>query len=78
MILEIDQKILDKTTNCLKNFDCIKSDNPLLCKVEECLNKKVYFVKQKNHKYCPYKMSFGLSTICNCPTRKEIFNKYVI
>lgn len=76
--MEIDQKVLENTTNCLKDFECIKNADFTFCKVEECINKKVYFVKSENQKFCPYKMYFGHSTICNCPTRKGIFNKYGI
>ena len=74
--MEIDEEILNKTTDCDKDFHCIKTSNHILCKVEDCLNNKVLFVKCLNRENCPYKMPFGKSFICNCPTRKEIFNKY--
>jgi hypothetical protein len=46
------------------------------CKVENCINEKVHFIKGVDNLSCSYKMSFGDSFFCTCPTRKEIFNKY--
>ena len=76
--MDIDKEILKKTTNCEKNFECLNNDKHIYCKVEDCVNNKVHFVKCLNVDYCVYKMSFAQSFICNCPTRKEIFNKYGI
>ncbi len=74
--MDIDKEILSKTTNCAKNFDCINSDKEFRCKVEDCVNSEVHFVKCINVNFCAYKMSFAHSFICTCPTRKEIYNKY--
>lgn len=74
--MEIDMKIVAKTESCMKNFDCLNNEKHVYCKVENCLNNTVHFVKHFNNNYCGYKMSFGNSSICTCPTRKEIYNKY--
>ena len=75
--MEISKKILDETVHCQKDFDCIKNNN-ICCKVDYCVDKTVHFVKCSEENYCRYKMNFGYSLICNCPTRKEIYNKYGI
>ena len=73
--MKIEKEILDKTVHCTKDFDCIKNDN-IYCKVESCINNEVHFVECTEQNFCSYKMTFGSSYICNCPTRKEIYNKY--
>jgi hypothetical protein len=73
----IDDKIIEKTTKCLDNFGCLKDENHpcLVMGVDFCIAGKVHYV-DCSKKSCNYKMGYGDSTICNCPTRKEIFNKY--
>ena len=72
----IKKETLKNTTDCRRNFDCIKNDKHIFCTVENCINDEVYFVKNSYNKYCPYRMSYGNSYLCHCPTRQEIFNKY--
>ena len=74
----INDRIVTETILCEKNFECLKSNMPVYCKVENCVSKKVHFVKCLDNSHCSYKMTFGSSKICTCPTRKEIFNKYKI
>ncbi len=74
--MDIDKEILKSTTKCEKDFSCLRDKKHIFCKVEFCINDEVHFIKCLNEEYCTYKMSFGESFICNCPTRKEIFNKY--
>lgn len=76
--MEIAREILEQTINCQKGFKCLKNDDHVYCKVENCVSDKVHFVKCLSGNYCTYKLAFGRSHICNCPTRKEIFNKYRI
>jgi len=78
MSMEIDNKILSMTTHCLKDFECLKNKKSLCLnfKVERWIEGKVLFIHCNES--CSYKMSFGNSTICNCPTRNEIYRKYRI
>ena len=77
--MNIDKEVLKQTTKCEKSFSCLKNTNHVYCKVESCVSKKVHFIKcLNNDEYCVYKMAFGTSFVCNCPTRKEIFNKFEI
>jgi hypothetical protein len=73
--MEILKEILDKTVHCDKDFDCIKNNN-ICCNVESCVSNEVHFVECREKNSCSYKMTFGHSYICNCPTRKEIYRKY--
>ena len=70
----IDKKIIKETTQCNKNFECLKNNFFCMGKVENCINKKIIIIDCPES--CKYKMSFGNASICNCPIRKEIFDKY--
>lgn len=77
--MRIRNEILNKTTQCNRDFSCLKGIKPdKNCRVINCLNNEVHFVECSNDSFCSYLMSFGNSFICNCPVRKEIFNKYGI
>lgn len=79
MNYDISDKILKETQNCNKDIACLNSSEYALCEVVECVGDQVHFIKCLDKKYCSYKMLFGYSSyFCNCPIRKEIFNKYGI
>ncbi len=73
--MEIPERIIKETIHCKRYFECLEANNEcfkLNGKLERCLDGKVHIVKC-NEIVCHYKMSFGKYTICNCPTRKEIY-----
>lgn len=75
----IEKEILDKTVQCPNHFGCIINNDHVCCKVERCVGKEVYFVQSKQSNQianCNYKLDFGHSAVCTCPSRKEIYNKY--
>ncbi len=76
MKIKIPDEVLKNTKKCNKSFNCIENDNHVLCKVEHCVDNKVYFIKCLHQDNCYYKRSFGNSYFCSCPVRKEIFRKY--
>ena len=76
--MKIDKEILKNTSTCEKKFQCLNNESNSLCKVVDSINQEVHFVKCLCKDICNYQMSYGLSNICTCPTRKEIFNKYSI
>lgn len=73
---EINEEILKNTTKCNKNFSCLSGNRNELCMVEYNVKDKIHFIKCTNTKFCSYKISFGYSYVCTCPTRKEIYNRY--
>ena len=73
---EIDEKTVNETLYCEKNFACMKNDKHVCCKVVNCINKKVHFISSFDNNNCNYKMSFGTAYFCICPVRKKIFNRY--
>jgi len=69
--------ILESATKCKKKFSCLKVERDI-CAVEDCVNDSVLFVKSKYKASCPYQQMFGNEYICNCPVRKELYEKYRI
>lgn len=76
MDIEIDEDVKKSTTKCEKDFKCLVDNTYELCKVTESVRDNVLFIKCEEDNYCIYRMDFGNSYICNCPTRKEIYKKY--
>jgi len=75
IILKIETQTLNKTTKCNIAFECLKNENHFcLGNVANCVDGKVHFVNCTGK--CSYKIRFGDTPFCSCPTRKEIFNKY--
>ncbi|MDD4991985.1 MAG: hypothetical protein PHR83_07120 [Paludibacter sp.] len=72
--MEIDEKIIQETTHCRRHFECLKADKTVCLngKVSHCVNGESRSIKC-NEVICHYRMNFGKYTICNCPTRKEIY-----
>lgn len=78
MKLDIDKEILCKADKCQKEFSCLL-DQKGLCKVIGDIDKNVIFIDKKTMKgslFCKFAIAFGVSTICACPVRKEIYKKY--
>ncbi len=78
MEIKISDEIIKSATECDNSLQCLKNPENIKCKVERCIEKEVHFIKCLYKSTCSYKMSFGHSYLCNCPVRKEIFNKYKI
>jgi len=74
--MDIGKETIQQTVKCNKDFRCLKDNCESCCKVLSCVDGKVHFVEYNSKSYCGYRMIFGNSYICNCPTRKEIYNKY--
>jgi len=73
--MEVDKMVLVKTRQCKKNFGCLKDDQ-VFCKADSFVNNEILFVKCLNNHDCSYKMKFGFSNVCHCPTRIEIYKIY--
>lgn len=76
MDIEIDESTMRAATGCTKEISCLDPSRTTLCQVKHCVQNKVHFVECLDVDYCCYKMSFGSGFVCNCPVRKEIFNRY--
>jgi hypothetical protein len=76
MVLDIDNSVLNDTTSCERTYACLKGKEHIYCKVKEIVVDKIHFISCLNKSYCNYKVDFGLSQVCSCPTRIEIFKKH--
>jgi len=78
MNIKVDDSIIQETTECRKKFSCLSGEYPF-CSVELCIDNKVHFIKcASNNESCRYRVPFGYSNVCNCPVRKELYNRYKI
>jgi len=77
--MKIDQKVIEKTIHCKKEFECLRDVHTSCCinhKVVRCVEKRVLFVKCMDC-LCHYNMTYGVNNIvCSCPVRVEIYRKY--
>jgi hypothetical protein len=77
MKFQIGEDVLKKT-RCKKDFSCLSGKRHDLCKIEDCVSGKVYFLEAHNDDFCPCLGCFGSSHYCTCPTRIEIYEKYKV
>jgi len=78
MVIKINEDIIKQTTKCKKNLSCLSGDTTGLCEVEACINEKIHFLKCTYSNLCGYQIPFGYSSVCSCPVRKELYNRYKI
>ena len=78
MARQISDETRNKTTKCPFSFQCLDDDKKDICSVEWGLKGNGCFLKTVKPNVCPYKINFGYSHVCNCPTRYELFNRYKI
>jgi len=78
MDIRISDRARKATTRCKKGFSCLKEGKVNFCAVDDCINDEVLFVKSTYNASCPYQQRFGNEFICNCPVRKELYDKYRI
>ena len=74
----VSDETKQKTTNCKKDFACLNGNGSNLCAVEHCVDGKVHFIRCIDQSSCSYRSSFGNGFYCDCPIRKELYNKYGI
>ena len=74
----IDEEIIQSTTNCEFNFSCLSVDKPCICEVVCSIGCGLLEINPKICNDCKYRMSFGYTYFCHCPTRVEIYNRYTI
>jgi len=76
--MKVIRKIIEDLVECKKDCGCVNDPERTCCKVISCVDKKIHFIKYASENYCGYKLSFGVSDICTCPARKELYNRKAI
>ncbi len=79
MKFEIPEAIIKEAGKCTKNHQCVDgmSQNPL-CEIQHYIKDKLVFIECKEDKICPYFISFGKTKLCECPVRKEIYERHKV
>jgi hypothetical protein len=74
--LEIDEKVIKKTTKCESGFACLSGDEKCLLNIEDTIQDSVCYVSCKQQE-CPYWVSHGfMGAVCSCPVRLEIYRQH--
>ena len=76
MKIKIDEEIIQKAIYCEYDFKCLSGEKRLLCEVRELFGYAMLVVKHKSATDCRYHVSIGDTTLCICPARHEIYNRY--
>jgi hypothetical protein len=81
--IEIDKETIESTTKCKMSLACLTEYNNIKCNIIDTIDHKIHFVEiHPAGKDCcqlsGYHFPFGMGTICYCPVRKELFEKYRI
>ena len=62
-----------EATKCRNDFSCLTGGTDCTCKVDKLMAGKILFMEPVTAKACDYRISFGTSTICNCPVRRKLY-----
>ncbi|RLF65064.1 MAG: hypothetical protein DRN33_00405 [Thermoplasmata archaeon] len=76
--IDIEEELLEKATECHKKFSCLDCEKRSMCEAEYGISKDFIFVKRNGSPYCNYRIFYGDGTICHCPVRVAIYNRYRI
>jgi len=74
--MKIDDAVTGSTTRCRYNFSCLSCEKSCMCKPKDSIGHGMIEVKSSVTIGCGYRVSFGATHFCNCPTRVEIYNRY--
>ena len=77
--IEIDKKIIQRTTKCELEFCSLSGERGYICKPKSLIT---FNFLEVNPKFdiidCGYRLSFGDTYFCHCPIRNELYSKYNI
>jgi hypothetical protein len=78
MRIQVSKPVLSKTTLCENKFACLSNALSRTCKVRAHLMKEALIIECTADSVCKYVLSFGSWSICSCPTRREIYDRYAV
>lgn len=76
MNIKIDKEIIQTAIYCEYDFSCLSGEKRCLCEVSELIGYAMLEIKPKLSIDCRYYVSIGDTSLCICPTRYEIYNRY--
>ncbi len=72
---EINTDIIEKTTKCPRDFQCLNDHGRPNCKIENVYVGEVLFVTCSSNLNCFYNLTHGVGNMCLCPTIAELYGK---
>ena len=76
IVLSIDEGVLKKTVKCRSAFSCLSGDKNRSCDVIDSISSDMVRIALQSDKVCSYRLSYGYSYYCLCPTRCAIYKRY--
>jgi len=67
-----------RTDRCAHGFSCLSGSLECLHEISDCISGCVHFIEHDPCGTCTYKVRFGSGCLCDCPVRKEIYNRFGI
>jgi len=79
MRFNVPDGVVRETKRCPRHFSCLaagEDEGGDMCEVRQADGQNVLFLRTDEPTTCPYRVLFGYSHVCTCPTRFAIFQKY--
>lgn len=76
MNFQIPEEIVKETTKCNKELKCLTGEAILHCNILYQAKDEDIFYQCLEKGDCAYLEPFKETTICTCPIRKEIYQRY--
>ena len=76
MSVIVPKEILKATTKCPHSFSCLESGmcgERKMCEVSYAIGPYILGLKSKEPDNCTYRVAFGFSQLCNCPTHFTLY-----
>ena len=73
---EIDDDVVARAAECEKRHVCLESEAFKPCNGQYVSLERFCCLKEPCDEQCIYCLQLGNESICGCPVRVEIFNKY--
>lgn len=78
MKLKVPDSVLKETTKCTHDFACLSSGqcgDPDHCAVQYANGDNVLILVSKKEISCPYRIQFGPTLLCVCPTHFALYTQ---
>ena len=75
MSVKVPDDVLKVTTKCPHSFSCLtpgQYNEHKMCEVEHIIGTNILFLRDTQQAGCPYRLTFGNSQTCICPTHYAI------
>lgn len=76
--IDIHEEIKNKAVLCSLGHACLSNPKEFVCPPQYLIEETVLFVDKKETVTCNYLLPYGLSGVCMCPVRKELYKKHKI